>query len=1187
MLIVYWITVPVAIPPPMARTQHYDLLIGKLDAFIRKYYINSAIRGMLYSVGLVLLSFLVVSLLESQFYFPGTTRKLLWYGFLALSVIAFAGWVILPLSRYFRLGEVISHERAAAIIGAHFSNVQDKLLNVLQLRRQAGVVNNELVLASIDQKSSEISPVPFRSAIDLTENSRYLKFALPPMLLLLVILIASPTLIKDSTSRLIRNNETFDRPAPFSFQLANDDLEVVQYGNFPLTVKVEGEVLPAEAFIEVDGYRYRLKKQDASTFTYEFNNVQSSVAFSLSAGEVESSDYTLEVLPKPTIAGFSVAAEYPAYLNRKNEELANVGDLTVPVGTRLKWSFDTENTEYIDLHFASEDTTGRLRRDGRDLHSFDKRAMRNDRYTLYIGNDRLPLADSVSFMLNVIPDQYPRISVESFRDSTEESLIFFVGEASDDHGIRGLDFVYSIQNAGEGIQEERVPVSGPAGKRTEYDYVMDLRQDIQLAPGDQLTYYFEVRDNDGVNGSKRSKTSLMTFRMPTREEMDERAEENDSQIKDQLQKALDDTRKLREETKNVRDRMLQEKEVDWKLKKEVEKLAQQQQQIKQQIQKAQEAFQENRENQPEQSQQIQEKEEQLQEMFEKSLSEEMQELMEEIQRLMEELNKDETLERMEDMELSDEETEAELDRMLELFKQLEIEKEMQDAIEDLEQLAEEQEQLAEETEAGETPTEDLQQKQEELQKKFEELQKKMEQTEEKNEQLDRPMPLETQKEQAEQVEQDMQEAQEKIEEARQQEGDQPKEPQDPQEQGDQQEAQPQSEQQPQEGRRTAGAKRTTRTKRTTEQNTEQQQQQQPRQDAAKKQQDASQKMQKMAQQMNQSMQSMQQQQNSEDMAAIRQLLENIVDLSFDQEETMDQLNLTTVNTPRYVELVQQQFQINNDFELVRDSLQALAKRNFQIETFITEKVTDIRGNLSGTVDELEERRTPQAANLQQRAMTGLNDLALMLSESMEQMQQQMAGQMQGQQQCQNPSDGKQGQQSGKPSENPGSEGQRNVGEQMREMKEGLEKGQGGSSKEFAEMAARQAALRRALEEKQQQRQQSGEGKDGQLQELIDEMNAAEEDLVNKRLTNETLLRQQDILSKMLEHERAEREQKMDEERKSATAAQQRRELPPSLEEYIRQRRAEVEQFRRVTPELKPYYQTLVDEYFRSLSVSPL
>jgi len=1100
---------------------HYELLVSKLDAFIRKYYLNGAIRGLLYSTGLILFLFLVVSLLEYRFYFGGGTRRFLWYGFLLVSLTAVTAWVGLPLARYFRLGNRIDHDTAAAIIGKHFGNVKDKLLNVLQLRRQADSGGDRaLLMASVDQKASEISPVPFRSAIDLTHNRRYLKYALPPLALLLIILFAAPSLIQDSTSRLIRSSETFERPAPFRFTVA-EELEVVQYGNFPLTVRVEGDVLPAEAFIEVEGYRYRLERQSPNTFTYQFNNVRSDKAFRLEAGEVSSHDYTLSVLPKPSIAGFTVDVDYPDYLGIDNESLSNIGDLTVPVGTRLRWAFDTENTGSIDLRFASEDTLSTVDRDGSNLYSFRKQAMRNDRYTLLIGNERLPLADSVSYTLAVIPDQYPRIDVETFRDSTDQQLRYFVGDASDDYGIRKLDFVYRVQQEGSEAEETRINISGRNGKQTRYDYVLDLRNDLELQAGDALTYYFEVFDNDGVNGSKSARTAVMTHRMPTREELEARAENNDSKVKDELKKALEATRELQDDTKSLREKMLQEKEVDWKLKKEVEKLAERQQEVQEQIEEAQKAFEENMENEPQKNEEVRKKEEQLQEMFEESLDEEMQELMEEIQKLMEELNKDQTLEKMEEMERSDEEAEAKLDRMLELFKQLEVEKEMQDAIEKLEELAQEQQELAEETEQGETPPEELQQQQEQLQEEFEKVEEKLEQTEQKNEALDRPMPLDTKQEESEEVKQDMQDAQQQLQEQQQQ-------------------------------------------------------------DASQKQQDASKKMKKMAQQMQQNMQSMQMQSNKEDMAAIRQLLENIVDLSFDQEETMDQLNQTTINTPRYVELVQQQFQISNDFALVEDSLQALAKRNFQIETFVTEKVGDIKGNLSTTITELEERRTPQAANQQQRAMTGLNELALMLSESMEQMQQQMAGQMKEQQQAQpKPGQGQKGQQP-QPGEQPGSEGQKEIGQDMEGLKEGMKQGQRGSSKEFAEMAARQAALRRALEEKQRQRQESGEGKDGQLEELIEQMNEAEEDLVNKRLTTETLQRQQDILTKMLEHETAERQQKQDEKRKSETASQQPRQLPPDLEEYIRQRRAEVERFQRVTPRLSPYYQRLVDDYFRTL-----
>ena len=58
----------------------------------------------------------------------------MFYSFLAISVAALVGWVFLPLAKYFRLGKIIPHEQAAEVIGNHFGNVKDKLLNVLQLK---------------------------------------------------------------------------------------------------------------------------------------------------------------------------------------------------------------------------------------------------------------------------------------------------------------------------------------------------------------------------------------------------------------------------------------------------------------------------------------------------------------------------------------------------------------------------------------------------------------------------------------------------------------------------------------------------------------------------------------------------------------------------------------------------------------------------------------------------------------------------------------------------------------------------------------------------------------------------------------------------------------------------------------------------------------------------------------------
>ncbi|MEM6395499.1 MAG: DUF4175 family protein [Bacteroidota bacterium] len=1108
----------------MTPNNNYDLLIQKLDQFIRKFYLNQLIRGLLYTSGLVLLLFVLINLAEGNFYFERGVRKLLWYSFLGISLIAFGGWVVLPLARYLGLGSVISHDQAAGIIGRHFSNVQDKLLNVLQLRRQADEQGGaELVLASIDQKSAEISPVPFRRAIDLSQNRKYLKFALPPLLLLMGVILAAPGLISSSTNRLLKNNQDFERPAPFSFVLPQvDALQVAQYEDFPLTVEVEGEVLPNEVFIEIGGYTYRLQKEDAKTFSYQFSNVQADQTFKLNSGLVTSREYELDVLLKPSIADFEVKLDYPSYLGRPDEVLYNIGDLNVPAGTRIDWSFTTEHTDQLAVKFVGDAEAVELQRQGRDQYKFNKRAMRNGAYRLYVSNEDLPEPDSVGYALSVIPDLYPEIGVERFVDSLEENVLYFLGEAADDHGLKTINLVYRIKRGETGAEEEPVTIliAQPGSKQTRYEHVWDLNAELDLGPGDELTYYFEAYDNDGVNGSKSARTGVFAHQLPTEEEIAQLSEATEEEIKQELEAALEETRDLQEDVEEMQERLLQKEELDWQDRKDIERLSDRQEQVQERMQQAQQAFEENMERQAEQSESIREKQEQLQQIFEESLSEEMQQLMEDIQELLEEMERDEALDKMEEMEMTDEQAEAELERMLELYKQLELEQEMEETIDKLEELAERQNELAEDTEQGEKSQEELQEEQAEIQEEFEEIQEKMEEMEEMNSELERPMQMPETSDMEESIEQDMEQSQEQME-------------------------------------------------------------QQNNEGASESQKSAGEKMKSMSESMSAAMMGQQMEGMQEDMEAIRQLLENIVDLSFDQERLIDDFGKATVNTPRYVELVQEQFQLENDFGLVRDSLLALANRNFNIESFITEKVADIRTNLDKSIDELEERRKPQAAANQQRAMTGLNDLALMLSESMQNMQQQMAGMMSGNQQCQNPGSGQGG---GKPGENPGkgSQGQQNLNGAMERMRQQMESGEGGSSKEFAEMAARQAALRRALEQAQKEGRERGEGMNGELQELIDQMDQTEEDLVNKRLTEEMMMRQQDILNRMLDYEKAERQQDMDEKRQSETAEQRQRELPPELQEYIRQREAEVDMFKRVNPRLNPYFQGLVDQYFQAL-----
>ena len=1131
-----------------AQKSNYQVLISKLDQFIRKYYLNQLIRGVLYSIGLILLLFIAINTLEYFFYFDKGVRKGLFFSFIGISSAALLGWIILPLLRYFRLGKVISHEQAANIIGEHFGDVKDKLLNVLQLKSQAEQSPNaELIMAGINQKTESIKLVPFKSAINLGQNKKYLRYALPPMLLLMALLFAAPSIITDSTNRLINNDKKFERPAPFHFVVEADDLEVVQFGDYTLNVNVEGEVLPNEVYIDVDNYQYRLTKVEPGKFAYQFSNIQKNTDFKFFSGGVESDDFTLKMIAKPNITGFEVKLDYPGYIGRKDEDLSNIGDLVVPIGTKIDWVFNAQNTDNLRLKFASKKDIVDAKQFSDQLFTYQKKALKDEGYKMYISNAALPNADSISYRITVIPDQHPSIKVKKFVDSLDSKMIYFAGNASDDYGLRKLNFNYRINNKTTRKQGQlvSVPMKKPTTKQIQYDYNWDVAL-LELTPGDEITYYFEVHDNDAVNGSKSAKTNLMTYAMPTVEEFETMAEENNDAIKDNIEKAMEEAKKIQEDMKKVREKLLQEKELSWQDKKELEKLLERQKDLEKLMEQAKKDFDENLKNQEEfekPNEDILEKQEKLQKMMDEVMSEEMKELMEKIEDLLQKLEKEDALEMMEEMEMGDEEMEKDLDRMMELFKQLEMEHEMEKQIEKMEELAKKQEELAEETEEQAEKMEDkkekgqeesqedkkkqeeLEKKQEDLNKEFEEMQKKQEELKEKNEEMERPMPMEDQKEEMEDIQQDMEESSEDLEK-------------------------------------------------------------QDNKKASKKQKQAAEKMQQMAQGMKQQMESGEMEQMEEDMEALRQLLENLVGLSFDQEDLINNFRKTAINTPKYVEQVQQQYKLKDDFKLIEDSLQALSKRVFQIESFVTEKVTEVKVNIKESIDNLEERRIPQSNERQQRTMKNVNDLALMLSEVMSQMQEQMSSMMAGSQMCKKPG-GKSGK-SGKKGKVPMdkiSQGQKSLNDQMKQMKEGLEKAAEGKgqAKQFAKMAAKQAALRKALRDAKQQMQEQGQGKSAQeLDDILDQMDKIEIDLVNKRLSNEMMARQQQILSRLLEAEKAEREREYDNKRKAQSGETKERKMPPSLQEYIKKRDAEIDLYKSVSPALRPYYKILVEQYFDSL-----
>jgi hypothetical protein len=343
-------------------------------------------------------------------------------------------------------------------------------------------------------------------------------------------------------------------------------------------------------------------------------------------------------------------------------------------------------------------------------------------------------------------------------------------------------------------------------------------------------------------------------------------------------------------------------------------------------------------------------------------------------------------------------------------------------------------------------------------------------------------------------------------------------------------------------------------------------------------------MQQMSQKMQQMQQSAEAKQQIEDYNALRQILENLVKLSFDQENLMTQFKGVRQEDPRFVELGQQQLKIKDNAKIVEDSLIALSKRVFQIKSFVTREVSDMNDYINQSLEEIKKRHNNIAAGKQQFAMRSINNLALMLDDVLHQMQQQMGQQMGGMQLVNKKRKDRQQQNMG--------EMQQSLNQQIQEL---MKSGKSGKemSEQLAKLAAQQELIRRALRkategkpnDKNGKKENGKDGSGGDISKLLEEMEKTEEDLVNRRLTQDLIKRQKEILTRLLESEKALREREQDEQRESERAKEKNKTSPGSYSDYLKEKAKQIELLKTVPPSLNPYYKQEVNEYFRKINES--
>jgi hypothetical protein len=1097
----------------------YELLIGKINEFTRKFYLNKLLRGSIYAAASILVAYLFLFLFI-YYANPSTTLKTgLFFSFLILALLALSLWVVKPGLAYFKLGKKLSIEQAAKLIGDHFFSVKDKLLNTLQLKALAdsSPQSNSLILAGIDQKINALRPIPFSSAINLSDNRKHIKFILIPLSVILLIGIIAPAILREGTNSFIRYDEEVLPKAPFNFVVLNRSLNITQGDDLTIQLKLTGDEFPQEIYIEDGANTYKLVKENISRFNYTFKNIQQNKVLKFFGGGFNSAKFEISVRPRPMLLNMRAVLNYPAYLNRQSEELSNVGDLLIPEGTKVTWHLTTENSSAIAFVLQNKVYPLVV---AKNSASFTSVVKNNGPYQIIPKSSSLSNTDSLSHQITVIPDQHPSIEVTESPDSLSSKALYFSGAIADDYGFSSLKFIYTIQEKGNKIASHSIPIAIKANQLTHSFFYLWNLSAINVKPGQVVTYYFEVGDNDGVNGAKVTRSTIKTYEALTQQEIAAKLAEGSDALKKKMESTIKLAANIEKESKKLSQDLLDKKQLNFEDKKQIEQLLEKQKQLEEAVKDIKKQNEKNSFDKEENNalnDALKEKQKQINDLFNNVLDEKTKELLQKLQRLMELNSKDQTRDQLSKMQLDNKGLKNELDRILALYKQLEFEQDLQNKIDRLNEIAKAQNELAQQSKDKNTTANELKNKQEDLNKDFKALQQELAKLADKNQALEKPNSFENPTKEVTEIEKKQQESKDQL------------------------------------GKN-------------------------DKQKAAQKQEEAAEQMEQLAQRMSEEQQQGEEQESNVNAKELRRLLANLLTTSFEQEKVMLALRKMTINDPSYVANVQKQHIIKDNMKTIADSLFSLSKRVPQIESTVNTEVDKINFNIEKSIDQLGDRRTGEANRYQQTAMTSLNNLALMLNEALDQLQK-------------NKQNGKGGK--GKQSMQQLQKMQEQLNQKMQNAREKIQRegnkgtvGKGEMSQEFAEMAKQQQMIREALQKINSTDNKDGKGSLGDLNQAIKDMKQTEAELVNKKIELETMNRQKNLLTKLLDADKAQREQDEDSKRESAAA----KEFPPSyqqmLDKFKKQQQSESELIQKLPPNLNYYYKNKIAEYFKLLN-SPI
>lgn len=469
--------------------ESYGLIRALLDRVRRRW---RTLRGFYVTVRVSLASSLIVlvALLASRFVQASPTA-LAMIGILTTgALLAVVWWGVQPLR------QAPDDRRVARFIEERAPSLEDRLVSAVDVATQPASLPAPPGLASVmvADAARRLEGVGVEEIIP-AEAVRRLGFQAVAAALAAGLLLVS--------SRHVAR-QAFDAasltlfPARVALEVTPGNQRVRAGSALVIEARLVGNSAPVSAELQVaNGGDWRaaaMATGQPGSFSTALDAVWTSFKYRVAAGAVVSPTYEITAVRPPRVARIDVDYVYPSALNLPPRSETDSGDIYAPAGTDVRLHVTTDQPAAKGEMALASGRPVPLTEEAPGTWSASLKVAQDNSYRVAL-TDREGLSNpgDTEYFIRLLEDRPPDVRVTkpaADRSVTRLEEVEIEAQAEDDYGIDRLDLVYSIR----GEEEKTVPLTIPRKETTVSGRHMLYLEDLDVAPGDFVSYYVRARD---------------------------------------------------------------------------------------------------------------------------------------------------------------------------------------------------------------------------------------------------------------------------------------------------------------------------------------------------------------------------------------------------------------------------------------------------------------------------------------------------------------------------------------------------------------------------------------------------------------------------------------------------------------------------------------------------------------------